>query len=411
MYDRSMSNLIELIIEIVLTFFILFILFKTYKGKRKLLLLLLVLIIASAGGFIFLYLIRTYTLSQICMTVQNIQNDGRCLYILDNKVFEKGDRVRPHKCTPGQDPNADPNDNCHPCGSDVSNVIPESHRNNPLAYLDPNFRASVCPPPSPTPTMTPTLTPTMTPTLTLTPTPTATRTPTPSPIITSTRTPTPTPTRTLTSSPSPTPILTATRTPTPTITLTPSPSPTRAPTAARLRFRIKLPDISIAINNISASDVQIQLRDGLSTVGVANGGLLRSGLYFMTISGSEPAFNILQNKAYSVGIKTKTSLRKIFSSVVLSQYQILDCSVIINLSCGELITQRDNKLLFSGDSDGFNTSSGSYNKIDSADLYVLASQFNTQAPSSGPSADFNLDGQVNINDLDILGRNYGLQGD
>ncbi|OGK43823.1 hypothetical protein A3B40_01100 [Candidatus Roizmanbacteria bacterium RIFCSPLOWO2_01_FULL_37_16] len=64
-----------------------------------------------------------------------------------------------------------------------------------------------------------------------------------------------------------------------------------------------------------------------------------------------------------------------------------------------------------GDSDGFQTQSGSFNKIDSADLQVLSSQFNTQPPpTTGSSSDFNLDSQVNILDLEILGRSYGISG-
>ncbi|MBI2641189.1 hypothetical protein HYW87_01170 [Candidatus Roizmanbacteria bacterium] len=107
-------------------------------------------------------------------------------------------------------------------------------------------------------------------------------------------------------------------------------------------------------------------------------------------------------------MKAGPTLKRSFANVVLTQGQTFDCLVVSNTFCGELITLRDSKLLFSGDADRFNTSSGSYNKVDSADLQVLVSEFNT---SGTKRSDFNLDGRVNISDLDILGRNYGKQGD
>ncbi|MBI4226605.1 hypothetical protein HY612_05840 [Candidatus Roizmanbacteria bacterium] len=211
---------------------------------------------------------------------------------------------------------------------------------------------------------------------------------------------TPTPTRT------PTPG--ATNTPTP--TGNPTPTPTTGAQAARLKFKILLPDISSAVNSIPSSDVQVQLREAgtSTTIAIANTQLVRSGNYFQT--AAEASFNISQNKTYTVFVKVNIGLQRSFSNVRLTQNQTLDCTSGSNSNCGDMLTP-DNKPLLSGDSDGFNAASGSYNKIDSADLQVLASQFNTQAPTSGPSADFNLDGQVNISDLDILGKNYGKLGD
>jgi len=40
-----------------------------------------------------------------------------------------------------------------------------------------------------------------------------------------------------------------------------------------------------------------------------------------------------------------------------------------------------------------------------------SSQFNSSPPTTGPSSDFNLDNQISILDLEILGRNYGGVGD
>ena len=97
--------------------------------------------------------------------------------------------------------------------------------------------------------------------------------------------------------------------------------------------------------------------------------------------------------------------------VYLTSSQSLDCSVASDSSCGELISARDNKQLLSGDSDEFNTASGSYNKVDSADLQILNTYFNQPATGPAISADFNLDGSVDISDLEILGKNYSSVGD
>ena len=190
-------------------------------------------------------------------------------------------------------------------------------------------------------------------------------------------------------------------------TVTPPPSPTPSQNSAGLTFMLKFPDI--ASTNISGSDVQIELRDGTNAVGIANIDLVRNGSYFQT--AFEIVFTIPQNKAYTVIVKTTTSLRRIFSGVNLTRGTTLDCTVTSNLNCGELISQRDSKLMLTGDSDGFDTASGSYNKVDSADLSVLATYYNQAASGGGAAADFNYDSRVDIGDLEILGRNYSQSGD
>ena len=155
--------------------------------------------------------------------------------------------------------------------------------------------------------------------------------------------------------------------------------------------------------------MQIEVRDGATSVGVANVDLARSGSYFET--AAEVSFNIPEDKDYNLFVKTKKGLGRLFNSVTLSQTQTLDCTVASDVHCGELITQRDSKLLLLGDSDGFITSSGSYNKIDSADLQILASYFNQPGTGAAVVVDFNYDGNVDIGDLEILGKNYGQQGD
>jgi len=202
-----------------------------------------------------------------------------------------------------------------------------------------------------------------------------------------------------------TPTLTKTPTPTPTDIPTPTPTPPSSGPSG-LFFMLSLPDV--LASNISLADVQIELRDGQNTIDTANVNLIQNSPYYQT--GSTVWLNIPQIKPYTIFVKTSIGLGRTFTGVVLTPQQELDCIVGANASCGGLISQRDAKPLWSGDSDGFDTGSGSYNKVDSADLQILTQQFNR--PASGfPSADFNLDGQIDINDLEIMGKNYGQIGD
>ena len=194
---------------------------------------------------------------------------------------------------------------------------------------------------------------------------------------------------------------------TPSTPTVPPPTPTPGLNTANLSFKLQFPNI--ISGEIPASKVQIELRDGANVVDLANINLVRNGSYFQT--AFDIFFTIPQNKAYTVLVKTTTGLRRIFTGVNLIKGVTLDCTLTNNSNCGELITQRDSKLMFSGDSDGFDTASGSYNKIDSADVQVLSIFFNSAAAGPAAAADFNLDGQVSIDDLEILGRNYGFIGD
>lgn len=61
------------------------------------------------------------TSQEACLTIDQIQTDSRCLYILDNYVYERGSRNSPHKD--------------HACGIDVGSIIPDKHRSNASKYL------------------------------------------------------------------------------------------------------------------------------------------------------------------------------------------------------------------------------------------------------------------------------------
>lgn len=125
-----------------------------------------------------------------CLTKQQVQSDNRCLYIWGNQIYEKADRSNPHYG--------------HPCGSDITSIIPASHVGNQARYLLPNYIANICAAATPTPTSTPTPQPTATPTPTITPKPTPTFTPTPTMAMQMSVTATPTTAVRSTVTPSPT---------------------------------------------------------------------------------------------------------------------------------------------------------------------------------------------------------------
>lgn len=150
--------------------------------KRYWLSILLVIFIANIG---LLYAIRMYGLAQTCFTKEQVVSDNRCLYIWSNKVFEEGTKSRPHRG--------------HPCGMDVTAIIPGFHLSDMVKYMDPGYLGSICTGAVvPTSTTVPTQMPSETPVPTNTPVPTRTPVPTLEPTLTNTPTPTYTPTPTLT---------------------------------------------------------------------------------------------------------------------------------------------------------------------------------------------------------------------
>lgn len=153
-----------------------------------------ILFLVLMVNYVIVRSLQLTNFAQSCMSMNQIEQDSRCLYVYRSMVYEKGTRARPHKG--------------NACGTDVTTRMPSSHRNNMPRFLDPNLVGALCsgntatptptksPTPSPTrPAATATLTPTRTPTPTqqqshaaVTPTPTLisggstatpTRTPTP----------------------------------------------------------------------------------------------------------------------------------------------------------------------------------------------------------------------------------------
>ncbi len=95
-------------------------------------------------GVVILLKMPQPSYSQTCMTRQQVSSDTtRCLYIIDSTVYKKGSRSSPHKG--------------HPCGTDVTTIIPSFHAATASKYLTPNLVGTICAGPTPTTIPTPTV--------------------------------------------------------------------------------------------------------------------------------------------------------------------------------------------------------------------------------------------------------------
>lgn len=136
--------------------------------------------------------------AQTCMTREQVSTDARCLYVANEKVYEKGTQVEPHQG--------------HPCGTDVTSILPATHTMDIPTRLTPNFVANICAAPTPTSISIPT-----------TANPTSVQQSLPTPLPTRRPNPTPLPTK------RPAPTVRPTAKPTPTAAPTPTRSPTMVP--------------------------------------------------------------------------------------------------------------------------------------------------------------------------------------
>ncbi len=154
-------------------------------------------VLTISSSFIFvlmtgLFLYAPLVFAQTCMSREQVSSDNRCLYVASDKVYEKGTRTDPH-----QD---------HPCGTDVTSILPVTHTMDIPTRLTPNYVANICANPTPTTIIIPT---------------------TASPTSVQQSVPTAIPTR----RPNPTPL--PTKRPAPTVRPTAKPTPTAAPTPTR----------------------------------------------------------------------------------------------------------------------------------------------------------------------------------
>lgn len=231
-----------------------------YKSKKKLLISLLkrywlqIVLIVFISNFGIIYAIRYLSRAQTCYTKEQVSSDSRCLYIWSEKVFEIGSKSKPH--------------HGHPCGMDVTAIIPGFHLADMVKYMDPNYLGNICTASQPTITITPippsvtpvpSNTPYPTPTVTVSPVPTIFPSPTNIPLPTLTNTPTPTSTNipTFTQTPSPTYITRIgepTTVPFPTNTSIPVPSLTNIPSSIPVPTLISpIPTVLPTVINNSCS--------------------------------------------------------------------------------------------------------------------------------------------------------------
>src|SRR3989344_5832183 len=172
-------------------------------------------------------------------------------------------------------------------------------------------------------------------------------------------------------------------------------------------FKIRLPNIDPTIQSVSVkvsayygSNPEFDDQDTVT--------LQRDGDtdYFKT--PQEIVLQVTKDAGYSIYVKGTTTLARLFKGVSLTRGRTTSCiSDSDTEACGELVSARDTKYLYGGDSDGFTETSDSYNTIDIVDLAQLAIYYEGTAQQG----DFNGDGVVDIVDLSILAINYERFGD
>ncbi|MBI2028818.1 hypothetical protein HYT02_00165 [Candidatus Gottesmanbacteria bacterium] len=205
----------------------------------------------------------------------------------------------------------------------------------------------------------------------------------------------------------------ATGTPIPTNPITPLPTEPITPPGGndRLNFLLWAPDILQSVTSIPANKVQVIIYGGAIPIVTINPVLdpNRNGNYFSVGVRTTLPASFPQTTQYTVLVKLGNTIQRVFRNVTLTKGQLADCTGTSVGSCGELVSQRDIKTFISGDSDGFDRNSFSFNKIDVNDYdNYLRERF---GGVNNLLTDFNGDGQVNVSDLAIWAKNYFVNGD
>lgn len=370
-----------------------------------------VFIFLFAGNLIATYVMHFYVMGTTCMTTAQVASDSRCLYILSGQVYEKGTRSSPHQA--------------HPCGTDVTAVVPASHINNKASYLLPTYVANICaavtPTPSPKPTATPTPkltntpTPTVKPVLTSTPIPTTKPNATATPVPTSsnaashpTSTPTPTQSVAFTATPThsgnaTTPTVTTTlviSTPTPSPSSEPSVTPTIDPTLPLLNLSLSL----VGVDTPNATPLHIQ--KGITLL------VYNSGDDIST-SSVQPLQTVPGTVSFDKTSATFTNATFPLPNVSQGQYQFValipgylktliasGSATVFPVSSGTATQLPETKML-AGDIDGNNV-------IDIADYNGLLRCYGLHVENPSPTcptpqpADLNDDGVIDASDYNIF---------
>lgn len=202
-------------------------------------------------------------------------------------------------------------------------------------------------------------------------------------------------------------------TPTPPQSLTATPVPSGTPNASGFLFKVRMPDVSQSVGTVK--DVRVLITDKPGTLYDFKVDLQRvQGTDFFI---ANPIELDIPDGSYLVSIKHAKTLSRTFT-IHLSKGKTLDCSKKdADTSC-ESLGRPELAPLYAGDSDGLvdtKTNNGvranSYNVVDSADLQRVVAGYGLSPLPPEPNGDFNLDGKIDVQDLGILGKNFGKRGD
>jgi hypothetical protein len=346
------------------------------------------------------YVVHFYSIGKTCFTPAQVQADNRCLYILSQKVYQKGTRGAPHQG--------------NACGTDVTSIIPSFHTSSPATYLDPNYVGDICTAAAPTPTPQPTSTPM--------PTPTAIPLPTTTPVPTNTPVPQARPTATPTLAPTNTPIPTPTKavivptiapisTPTPIVALptalailpTPTLSTIAQPIGPGISYAFTLPGIGpnganehpvnpnrqitvyLYAPSVNPDDPNSKPSYTATTQAVYNG-MSETPNYGSFVLQNADLGSTVPAGNYEIAFKTDQALRTVIKEVNSSK------GVIIHLEPGKVTTAATQAInALSGDLNGDNA-------IDIIDYNILVDCFGVKATQStcksSHAADINDDNVV-----------------
>ncbi len=218
----------------------------------------------------------------------------------------------------------------------------------------------------------------------------------------------------------------------------PSSTPTPRLPYSRIHIALRFPDIESSVSRIQNVQIVFYRQDNVGRwVRLPETKLSTSmrrigkGDYFENEddveirirvgSTSKNALKKIQkDQRYALSIKGISTIRRFFTGIVLKETKIKSRAPFIQCGmttppvkeCGDLVALRDEKPLFSGDSDGFLDASPSYNRVDLRDLDYTAFMYHKNGGGdTDRSADYNEDGVVDDKDIGIIAGHYGLHGD
>lgn len=319
-----------------------------------------VLVIAIVVSVTFIRSLTKPIYSAGCMTMQQVVSDSRCLRVVNNKVYQKGSRTSLH--------------HGHPCGIDVTSILPSFHTDSMSKYMTPNYIADLCSQPTPTTVPSPTSIPTVIPSII----PTATSVP-----------------------PSPTLFITSV----PTATLAPTVPPAAGSTL--LTVALNLHGIGNAGDNVESPGAGNQRpvrpqRIVTASLYGTTGAIVMAVQGVVTYSSSDGSFRgtlnlgtALQSGLYTVKIATQSYLKRQVSAIISITKGGTTALPVVSLTAGD--TNNDNK-------------------IDAVDYNLLLDCFsdlttarNCADQNKKLSTDLNDDGIVNQFDYNIFIRELSVQ--